>query len=164
MSKSWPTSKKDAINVALLSMVQSGTLQSLQDKYYAQSTCAPFDPSAAVGGGDGAVTLEALGGVFEVLVFFQLVVLVLWLCARFVWPQWLSKRLCPHHVAALHVEAHEGPKAQHHRICCGFTHHARHKHANGAVAPSDGTALAVPSQARPVTATAVRKDELEDFE
>lgn len=157
MSKSWPTSKKDAINVALLSMVQSGTLQSLQDKYYAQSTCAPFDPSAAVGGGDGAVTLEALGGVFEVLVFFQLVVLVLWLYARFLWPQWLSKRLCPHRVAALQAEVH-------HRICCVFTHHARHEHANVAVAPSDGTALAVPSQARPVTATAVRKDELEDFE
>lgn len=109
MSKSWPTSKKDAINVALLSMVQSGTLQSLQDKYYAQATCAPFDPSAAVGGGDGAVTLQALGGVFEVLVFFQLVILVLWLCVRFLWPQCLSKRLCPYRNAALHAEAHEGP-------------------------------------------------------
>ena len=56
------------------------------------STCPPFDPSAAPGGGDGSVTLESLGGVFQVLVLFQVAVLSMYIFVRS-WPEWLSNRI-----------------------------------------------------------------------
>lgn len=49
--------------------------------------------------------------------------------------------------------------AQHHSAVSPLTTHDTNTPAS--VAPSEGTALAIPSQARPVTAPAVRKDKLE---
>ena len=72
----------------------------MQDSYYGTSTCPPFDPSAAPGGGDGSVTLESLGGVFQVLVLFQVTVLSMYILVRN-WPEWLSERLCPARAALL---------------------------------------------------------------
>ena len=50
------------------------------------------------------MTLESLGGVFEVLVLFQVAVLTLYVFVR-AWPEWLSERLCPARMAALRSAA-----------------------------------------------------------